>query len=183
MAAISATACSTSASSPAATSSRTSGSTLPCTSRDTDSPTFSRCRIPYFGRCKADKQKKAETPLFQPSLHADKARFELAEGFALTRFRGVLLRPLGHLSIRHLKTSNLIIVPQWWRLSNRTGCNGVISGVSCFAPDCASLGEQRFVEGRIAPIKRQFDTVRNQTGKHAQGLRSRIRRLFCIGDA
>mgnify|MGYP006891335804 CR=1 FL=1 len=30
---------------------------------------------------------------------ADKARFELAEGFALTRFRGVLLRPLGHLSI------------------------------------------------------------------------------------
>lgn len=127
--------------------------------------------------------KKAETPLFQPSLHADKARFELAEGFALTRFRGVLLRPLGHLSIRHLKTSNLIIVPQWWRLSNRTGCNGVISGVSCFAPDCASLDEQRFVEGRIAPIKRQFDTVRNQTGKHAQGLRSRIRRLFCIGDA
>ena len=114
---------------------------------------------------------------------ADRARFELAEGFALTRFRGVLLRPLGHLSIRHLKTSNLIIVPQWWRLSNRTGCNGVISGVSCFAPDCASLDEQRFVEGRIAPIKRQFDTVRNQTGKHAQGLRSRIRRLFCIGDA
>ena len=45
----------------------------------------------------------------------------------------------------------------------------MISGVSCFAPDCASLGEQRFVEGRIAPIKRQFDTVRNQTGKHAQG--------------
>mgnify|MGYP000063749255 FL=1 len=41
MAAITATACSTSASSPAATSSRTSGSTLPCTSRDTDSPTFS----------------------------------------------------------------------------------------------------------------------------------------------
>ena len=31
---------------------------------------------------------------------ADEARFELAEGFALTRFRGVLLRPLGHSSSR-----------------------------------------------------------------------------------
>ena len=40
MAAITATACSTSASSPAATSSRTSGSTLPCTSRDTDPRRF-----------------------------------------------------------------------------------------------------------------------------------------------
>ena len=31
-------------------------------------------------------------------LVADEARFELAEGVALTRFRGVLLRPLGHSS-------------------------------------------------------------------------------------
>ena len=30
---------------------------------------------------------------------ADRARFELAEGVALTRFRGVLLRPLGHSSM------------------------------------------------------------------------------------
>ena len=29
---------------------------------------------------------------------ADEARFELAEDFTLTRFRGVLLRPLGHSS-------------------------------------------------------------------------------------
>ena len=38
---------------------------------------------------------------------ADKARFELAEGFALTRFRGVLLRPLGHLSIVLLENKQL----------------------------------------------------------------------------
>lgn len=72
MAAITATACSTSASSPAATSSRTSGSTLPCTSRDTDSPTFSRCRIPYFGRCKADKQKRPKRHCF--NLHCMRIR-------------------------------------------------------------------------------------------------------------
>ena len=69
---ITATACSTSASSPAATSSRTSGSTLPCTSRDTDSPTFSRCRIPYFGRCKADKQKRPKRHCF--NLHCMRIR-------------------------------------------------------------------------------------------------------------
>ena len=47
----------------------------------------------------AEKSKKG----FQPkpeTLMADEARFELAEGVALTRFRGVLLRPLGHSSIR-----------------------------------------------------------------------------------
>ena len=33
------------------------------------------------------------------TLLADEARFELAEGVTLTRFRGVLLRPLGHSSI------------------------------------------------------------------------------------
>ena len=35
---------------------------------------------------------------WNPRGTADEARFELAEGFALTRFRGVLLRPLGHSS-------------------------------------------------------------------------------------
>lgn len=37
---------------------------------------------------------------WNPRGTADEARFELAEGFALTRFRGVLLRPLGHSSNR-----------------------------------------------------------------------------------
>ena len=40
-----------------------------------------------------------------PRGTADEARFELAEGFALTRFRGVLLRPLGHSSSRILYAS------------------------------------------------------------------------------
>lgn len=35
---------------------------------------------------------------FSVRAMADEARFELAEGVALTRFRGVLLRPLGHSS-------------------------------------------------------------------------------------
>ena len=35
---------------------------------------------------------------------ADEARFELAEDFTLTRFRGVLLRPLGHSSTCTLDT-------------------------------------------------------------------------------
>lgn len=65
--------------------------------------------------------KKVETPLFQPYLLADEARFELAEGFALTRFRGVLLRPLGHSSICCLHASNLSIVPQHRGLSNSIG--------------------------------------------------------------
>ena len=38
---------------------------------------------------------------WNPRGTADEARFELAEGFALTRFRGVLLRPLGHSSKSH----------------------------------------------------------------------------------
>ena len=43
----------------------------------------------------AVQRKPAEMAGF---LVADEARFELAEGVALTRFRGVLLRPLGHSS-------------------------------------------------------------------------------------
>lgn len=39
----------------------------------------------------------------QKPLRADEARFELAEGVALTRFRGVLLRPLGHSSVLQFK--------------------------------------------------------------------------------
>lgn len=50
------------------------------------------------------KNRSAVAPVF---LLADKARFELAEGFALTRFRGVLLRPLGHLSIVLLENKQL----------------------------------------------------------------------------
>ena len=51
--------------------------------------------------------KKTEAPLLRFFPLADKARFELAEGFALTRFRGVLLRPLGHLSIVLLENKQL----------------------------------------------------------------------------
>ena len=43
-------------------------------------------------------KKRASSDLLE-TLLADEARFELAEGVTLTRFRGVLLRPLGHSSI------------------------------------------------------------------------------------
>ena len=57
-------------------------------------------------------------------MGAVEARFELAEGVALTRFRGVLLRPLGHSTMvvaRHCRTTTFLLchrVPTWqaaWR--------------------------------------------------------------------
>ena len=45
------------------------------------------------------------------TLFAVEERFELSEGETLTRFRGVLLRPLGHSTIASRK-SNLSIMPQ-----------------------------------------------------------------------
>lgn len=61
----------------------------------------------FRARTGAVNNKKTEAPVAPVFLLADKARFELAEGFALTRFRGVLLRPLGHLSIAPLENKQL----------------------------------------------------------------------------
>lgn len=58
---------------------------------------------------------------WNPRGTADEARFELAEGFALTRFRGVLLRPLGHSSkslVTAMTAENM--QPDYYRTISRT---------------------------------------------------------------
>lgn len=75
-----------------------------------------------------------------PRGTADEARFELAEGFALTRFRGVLLRPLGHSSkslVPAMTAENM--QPDYYRTISRASVPRVAMMRGYPPPSCSQV--------------------------------------------
>ena len=80
---------------------------------------------------------------WNPRGTADEARFELAEGFALTRFRGVLLRPLGHSSkslVTAMTAENM--QPDYYRTISRASVPRVAMMREYPPPSCSHMPTQ-----------------------------------------